>query len=430
VAHPRAWISAVAAAGVVSVSLGAPVHPVAAVPDPIGHVVVLMQENRSFDHYFGQLHRYQVAKYGSSDVEPEPATASNPDPSGGPPITAFHQTEYCEVADLDHSWNGTHKEWNNGAMDGFTAANVNAKDTNGHRAMGWYDERDLPFYYDLYSTFGTSDRQFSSALTQTFPNRFYLLAGTSFGHIRNDYPLDPGQFAQETVFNRLDRQNVSWRIYVSQVAFALVFQYVRNNSVGHVFPISQYYADAAAGALPQVSFVDPNFVGPTNVENDEHPSSNVQIGQKFVSDVTNALFQSPNWSSSALFLTYDEHGGFYDHVAPPAAVAPDAIAPALLAGDVPGGFDRLGIRVPLAVVSPYAKRHFTSHVARDHTSILRFIEDRFGLGTMTARDAAADNMSEFFDFTQAPSAAPPLAAATIDPAQFAKCAAAPPNGTP
>src|SRR5438309_5254484 len=134
---------------------------------PIDHVVVLMQENRSFDHYFGQL-----------------KTATNPNPvdPSGPPIKAYHETRYCEVADLNHSWNGAHQEYDGGAMDGFTAANTTSADPTGSRTMGYYTKKDLPFYYALYRDFATSDRYFSSVLSQTFPNRFYLLAGTSFGH--------------------------------------------------------------------------------------------------------------------------------------------------------------------------------------------------------------------------------------------------------
>jgi phospholipase C len=138
---------------------------------PIDHIVVLMQENRSFDHYFGRLRR----------ASGPPRRASNPSPDGGKPIRPFHQTRYCEVADLDHLWSGSHREWDGGKMDGFTAANVDPGDPTGSRTMGFYTARDLPFYYKLYRTFATGDRYFCSALTQTFPNRLYLLAGTSFG---------------------------------------------------------------------------------------------------------------------------------------------------------------------------------------------------------------------------------------------------------
>jgi phospholipase C len=391
--------------------------------DQIKHVLVLMQENRSFDHYLGHLKDFDP----TLDVEAEPAGASNPDPTNpsGPPVTAFHKTEMCEVADLDHSWNGSHIEWDNGAMDGFTEANAVPQDPTGSRTMGYYTEKDLPFYYWLYDTFAMGDRYFQSVLSQTFPNRFYLLAGTSFGHIRNDVPTDPQEFAPPngTIFERLDHAGVSWRIYYAQVPFAFVFAYVRNHAAGHVFPISQYFADAAAGALPQVSFIDPIFIATNNVENDEHPPSNVQVGQKFVHDAITALFASPNWPSSALFLTYDEHGGFYDHVPPPAAVPPDDIPPMLEPGDIRGSFDRYGFRDPVTVVSPFSKRHFVSHRVHDHTSILKFIESRFRLGTLTARDAAADPMLEFFNFSRPAFTNPPtnVPEAVIDPGQAAIC---------
>jgi phospholipase C len=294
--------------------------------------------------------------------------------------------------------------------------------------MGYYDQQDLPFYYGLYKTFATSDRYFSSVLSQTFPNRFYLLAGTSFGHIRNDFPTDGQGFTQPTIFNLLDAAGISWKIYFNQVPFAAEFSYVRNHAAGHLFPISQYYVDAAAGTLPQVSYVDPVFVAAPDLENDEHPSSNIQVGQQFSSNVINSLINSPNWSSSALFLTYDENGGFFDHVPPPAAVPPDNIPPMLQLGDTPGAFDRYGFRVPMTVVSPWAKPHSVSHVVNDHTSILKFIETRFGLPALTARDAAANGMQEFFDFSSPQLLHPPtLPAATINLVQFIKCLSAPPN---
>ena len=393
---------------------------------PIDHVVVLMQENRSFDHYFGQLH-YQ----GQPRSRPEPQRASNPDPTNpsGPRISAFHQTHYCEVADLDHSWSGTHREWNGGRMDGFTAQNQNPDDPTGSRTMGFYDSSDLPFYYALYGTFAMADRFFSSVLSQTFPNRFYLLAGTSFGHIRNDFPQDCPQpcnplleYSQRTIFNLLDEAAppVSWKIYFHEVPFADEFAYVRSRSQ-NVVAISNYFADAAAGTLPQVAFVDPLFIGSSNTENDEHPTSNIQVGEEFVARVINALLASPQWPRSALFLTYDEHGGFYDHRRPPPACVPDDIAPFLEEGDVPGAFDRYGIRVPAVVVSPFARARYVSHRVYDHTSILRFIETRFDLPALTARDANADPMLKLFDFRNPPFIVPPaLPAAPIDQAHFAE----------
>jgi phospholipase C len=388
---------------------------------PIDHVVVLMMENHSADNYMAQL-----SAQGQPDYEAEPTTG-NPDPTNptGPPIVPFHKTTYCEVKDLDHSWNGTHNEYDGGAMDGFTAANADPLDPTGSRAMGYYDQTDVPFYYGMYNTFATGDRYFASVLTQTFPNRLYLLAGTSFGHISNDgFGL-----TQKSIFEELDSHFVTWKIYASQYPLSygsLFFKYVSDRAAQHVFPISQYYTDLANGKLPNVAFVDPQLIEQPNVENDEHPPADIQLGQKFSADVINALMASPEWSSSALFFTYDEHGGYYDHVPPPAAVPPDDIAPLLKPGDVNAGFDRYGMRVPVAVVSPYAKSHFVSHVVHDHTSILAFIEYRFGLPPLTARDAAADPMLEFFDFDNPPfMTAPTLPTAVVDQAQLQACAPAP-----
>ena len=370
----------------------------------IQHVVVLMQENRSFDSYLGQLHAS-----GQPEAEAEPSDGSNPDPTNPsePPIAPFHQTRYCEVADLDHSWTGTHAEINGGTMNGFTAANVDAGDPKGARAMGYYTGADLPYYYALFSTFAMGDRYFSSVPGPTFPNRFYLLAGSSFGHIRNDLPPLDG-FTQRSIFNLLDEAKVSWKVYFSEIPFAAEFSYVREHALGHLALMSEYYTDAASGNLPQVSFVDPILLGPPALENDEHPPSNVQVGEAFTAGVVDSLMRSPDWASSALFLTYDEHGGFYDHVPPPPAPVPDAIPPMLQPGDTAAAFDHYGVRVPAVVVSPYAKPHFVSHVVHDHTSILRFIETRFGLPALTNRDAQADPMLEFFDFGHRPFAAPPV----------------------
>jgi len=372
--------------------------------DLIDHIVVLMQENRSFDDYFGQLHAS-----GQPAAEAEPAGASNPDPTNpdGGVVRAFHQDRLCEVADLEHSWTGAHAEWDAGAMDGFTAANATPSDPLGARAMGYYSQADLPYYYALYSRFAMADHYFSSVLGPTFPNRFFLLAGTSFGHIRNDLPPVNG-FTQRSVFNLLDEASVSWRIYHSDVLpFADEFSYVRAHGAGHVFPVSQYYADAAAGQLPSVSFVDPLLGGSAASANDEHPPSNVQVGQAFTAGVVDSLFRSSQWKSSALFLAYDEDGGFYDHVPPPEAPVPDAIAPMLRPGDTAAAFDRYGIRVPAVVVSPYSRAHFVSHAVYDHTSILRFIETRFALPALTRRDALADPMLGMFDFSRATFATPP-----------------------
>jgi phospholipase C len=380
-----------------------------------------MQENRSYDHYFGLLHRE-----GQRDSEPLPMTG-NPNPlDPSQMITPFLQSKYCEVADLEHGWTATHNEINGGRMDGFTAANAQSADPSGRRAMGVYDVAKLRFYYSLAYQFSIADRYFSSVPGPTFPNRFYLLTGTSFGHIRNDV----GSYDQKTIFQALDEAQppVSWRIYMTSVQVEVLFRYISDHAAGHVFPISQYYEDAKNGTLPQVAFLESDPLGDANHESDEHPPANEQIGQKFTHDAVKALTESPNWSSSAFILTYDEHGGYADHVPPPAAVPPDDMPPMLRPGDTPAKFDQLGVRVPTLVVSPWAKRHFVSHTVYDHTSILKLIETRFGLPPLTRRDAAADPMLDLFDFSHVSTPRAIIQRAKVDPAGLAQCADAETSG--
>jgi phospholipase C len=189
--------------------------------------------------------------------------------------------------------------------------------------------------------------------------------------------------------------------------------------------------DAQAGQLPQVAFIDANIgetisgPGVADQLNDEHPPGDIQVGQKFTSDVVQALFASPQWKSSVLFLTYDEHGGIYDHLPPPPACAPDDRAPVFTNSEdaqYPGGFDRYGIRVPFTAVSPYTKKGYVSHHVYDHTSMTRFIEAKFKLPALTARDANADALMDFFDFQNPPFMTPPqIAPATVDPDGVMQC---------
>jgi phospholipase C len=388
-------------------------HASAPVPHlaALQHIVVLMQENRSYDNYFGALHR-----------EGQPASEPVPKAPVGSTTVPFHQSKLCEVTDLNHAWTGTHAEINNGRMDGFATQNVAAADPTGSRAFGYYDSSDLPFYYGLANTFGIGDRYFASVPGPTYPNRFYEMAGTSFGHIKNDAP-PAGGFTQPSIFGRLEQAGVSWTVYDAQFPTASFFADVQAHR-DHLKPFSQYLTDAAAGTLPQVTFVEPTYIGSVATETDEHPPANPQQGQQFSAGVVRALMSSPNWSSSALVITWDEHGGYSDHVAPPAAPIPDNIPPMLAAGDVQAGFDRYGPRVPLLVVSPFSKPRFVSHRVSDHTSILSLIEHRFQLPALTRRDAHADPLLEYFDFGHPHFRTPPtLPAATVDPAKAVQCLA-------
>ena len=352
--------------------------------------------------------------------------------------------------DTDHGWVASHGQYNGGLNDGFTVTNVIASDRTGQRAMGYYDQTDIPFYYNLISTFATSDRYFCALLGPTYPNRLYLLAGTSFGVVSTasgpktialpDGGSRPSTLNEQVglappgvpqIFKSLNAAHVTGKDYKSELAAAFLFSdFVADPAqADHFVDISQFAVDAAAGKLPAVSFIDPKFFGaaatataPAQPEDDEHPPANIQQGQHFVWTQVNALLKSPNWKSSALFITYDEHGGMYDHVPPPAACAPDETPP----DENPelGGYDRLGFRVPLIVVSPYAKRHFVSHEVHTHTSILRFIEAKFGIPAMTKRDANSDAMLDLFDFNSAPRTdVPAFEEPAVDAAKLASCPA-------
>ena len=278
-----------------------------------------MQENRSYDSYFSRLHFQGQPQSSVESAQP------NPNPLGGPPIHPFLTTNSCTTADLEHGWDETHLEIAGGRMDGFTTQNVDPTDPTGSRTMGYYDQRTLPFYYGIANEFSVADRYFASVPGPTFPNRFYLLTGTSFGYTSNVTQI----YTQKTIFQSLDEAPtpVSWKIYLASFQVEQLFKYVQDHAAGHVFPIAQYFTDAANGNLPQVSFVESDPFGDVNHESDEHPPANVQVGQKFSHDIVSALVNSPDWPSAAMFQTYDEHGGYYDHVTPPAAVPPDDIAP-------------------------------------------------------------------------------------------------------
>ena len=380
---------------------------------PIDHIVVLMQENRSFDSYFGEL-----PAAGHRDVDGLPANASNPDAEGAA-VPVFHQERYC-TEDTSHSWVGSHVEYSDGKNDGFVIQN----DPEGARAMGYYDQTDLPFYYGLAKTFAIGDRYFCSLLGPTYPNRFYLLAATSFGHTHND--MQQGGFTQRTIFDVLDEHAISWKIYYGDIPFTFLF---RIKNLRNRVRLSRFFDDAAAGALPQVSFIDPAFSNAFGPETDEHPPSNIQVGQQFTAGIVQALMESPNWPTTTLFITYDEHGGFFDHVAPPPACVPDDIPPTLEAGDPDAQFDRYGFRVPFIAVSPYVKPGFVSHHVYDHTSILRFIETRFALPALTARDANADPLLDLFDFSSPALLNPSLLPeASVDATRQAQCTADFPTG--
>jgi phospholipase C len=418
--------------------------------------VVLMQENRSFDHYFGQLNDY-VAKHkpGLRDYHADGAVAEGQKDGTSTPRRGKHAPELCH-ADTDHDWWAAHEQYDNGKNDGFFLTNdkkselgLPASLTDGERALWYYDERDLPFYYDLATTFGVGDRYFSSVLGPTYPNRDFLYAGTSKG-VTFDYhglearddryvpfrqSYDGGDPSKDhLIFDLLERNQISWHIYSDgkiDIAIPGPFGWSIDigvkekvglataigdgvgphghfgfHTLGKFKGMDDFFGAAKNGDLPSVSFVDPNFTGGASQSNDEHPPSNIQPGEDFVSRVVRALMSGKDWNRTALFITWDENGGIYDHVEPPKACKPDNVAPTYhedadeaYAKNHRDTFDRYGFRVPVLVVSPWAKPHHVSHTTYDHTSLIRFIETRFDLPALTARDANAGAMLDFFDFS-------------------------------
>lgn len=397
---------------------------------PIETIVVLMQENRSFDHYFGHFGKYA----GRTDVIRAPEDATNPEKISDPqsPKHPWQRAPHLCFLDTDHEWDASHVQYDDGKMDGFFQTNnAFTGDPNGERALYWYDERELPFYYGLAKAFGLGDQMFASVLGPTWPNRMYLTSGTSFGMAANFFPnIDaypfPGNDA--VVLDELDKRHVDWKLYTGggPPGITLTVGLTLNQRWGRnvVSSMEDFLADAKAGKLPPVSFIDADFLrvgdpdGPT-----EHPPGDIQVGQKFVSDVVHALFESPQWSKSVLFLTYDEHGGIYDHFPPPKACPPDDKLPIdEHRNPLEGAFDRYGVRVPLLVVSPYAKKGFVSHSVYDHTSILRFIQAKFRVPALSSRDANALIPTDFFDFANPPNLDPPeLPEATVDPNELEYC---------
>jgi phospholipase C len=424
---PAADAGSAAAAARAACQFGAGDSAAATLPDypvgaaiPIDHVVLVMQENRTFDHYFSSL------TVPGQTVDGASPDATNPDPEHpGAPISRFHQPLLCFDGPAA-GWTINHLDLDDGGMDGFTTQNVEPRDPSGARALGYYDGTDLPFYYSLANAFAISDRHFCAVLSTTYPNRLVYMAGTSFGETSNLIPpeMDDAGNGYPNVFQRLNDAQVGWTFYYqSDPPSAGLFPSTWAANPTHFAPLSQFYSDADAGLLPSVSWVEASdFLG--GVSPAEEPPCDPQPGEAFVESVVRSVIASPEWPSLALFITWDEGGGLYDHVDPPPACVPDGLAPMIPDGGFQAAFDQDGMRVPFFVVSPYAKRGYVSHQVTDHASILRFVEARFGLPAMTHRDANAVPPYDMFDFSSPPDlSAPTLAPSVVDAGGEASCAA-------
>jgi phospholipase C len=372
----------------------------------IEHVVVLIMENHSFDSLLGMV-PHEVPTRAAPAVDGLTRrrgriTNVNPD-AAGHKVLATHAASPCQLhGEPGQNWNASHQSWNGGRNNGFVKA-------SGRVAMRFWDKRDLPFTYSLVEHFPVGDRFFCSTLCQTYPNRRFFFAGTASGTISTTTAglLPPA--ANGTIFDRLDAHKIAWRVYYEDVPSALIMPNFRSNptQLARVGKFSQFLADAAAGRLASFTFLDPNY----STTSEENPQD-IQVGERYIAQVVKALMKAPTWKRTALFITYDEHGGYYDHVPPPRAIRPDGIAPVLAPGDIQGdNYNRYGFRVPLIVVSPWVRRNYVSHITQDLTSITAFIERKWNLPAMTFRDANASPMTDYFDFRAPSFAKPPRLAA-------------------
>jgi phospholipase C len=349
----------------------------------IDHIVVVMMENRSFDHMLGWLDgadgRQAGLRYADAAGSLHRTYRLAPDYQG------------CGHPDPDHSYEGGRIEYNNGACDGWLRAG-----TNDDYAIGFYAKRDLDFFRPATARWTTCDRYFSAIMAGTFPNRLYQHAAQT-DRIRNTFELS----TLPTIWDRLAAAGLDGRYYFSDLPFLALWG-------GHYLsiarPLAAFLADAAAGTLPHVSFVEPSFLGePFGVSNDDHPHADIRNGQAFLNLVYSAVTNGPAWSKTVLVINYDEWGGFFDHV-------PPTVAPMPFADQAAGNQDGLrGFRTPCLIVSPFARRGYVSSLEVDHTSILRMIEWRWHLAPLTVRDQTANNLAEVLDFSARDVSARPFA---------------------
>jgi phospholipase C len=418
----------------------------------IRHIVVLMMENHSYDNYLGMLG--MLDKRGNGFTRGPDGTPAEANPRGdGGEVRAYHLESTKQVGGVPtQSWHASHMQWNRRRCDGFVRSVERTVPgaTAGHAAipMGYWTEKDLPFYYGLARAFPLADQWFCSCLGPTFPNRRFLLAGTAYGLI-DDLPFGMVTYPPNgTVFDMLTRHGISWRNYHHVKPASVILKRAlgggglvaarRLASLGRWFPpliraekgnksftadmfplglarcllhlgtTQRFFADADAGTLPAFSIVDPDF----GAFSEENPQD-IRHGESFAAEVINRVMRGKGWLNTLLIWLYDEHGGYFDHVCPPGATCPDGVpgrslltlpgwAEAVLRllfpkhvaelKDIdadPQPYDTYGFRVPAVIVSPYAKPDYVTSELFDHTSVLKLIQHKWNLPPLTARDAAA-----------------------------------------
>jgi phospholipase C len=370
---------------------------------PIQHLLVLMQENHTFDNYFGT---YPGADGLPNNVQMPVDPAK---PAAGV-VTPWH-IGTSTITDLSHNAATYLDQFDNGKMDGFVSA-LNKRNQDGRQAMGYYDDRDIPYYWNLAENYVLFDHFFSSAKDGSFANHMYWVAAA------NPQPANGLDLATilgnvPTIFDRLQAAGISWKFYVenydpsityrnlatqgnreSQVIWVPLLNFDRfiddPTLSSHIVDLNQYYVDLQQNTLPAVAYIVPSGAS-------EHPPQSPTSGERNVKNLLQELMRSSSWNSSAFMLLYDDWGGWYDHVVPPQVDQ-----------------DGYGGRVPGLLISPYARKGFIDSTQLDFTSILKFIEDNWNISSLTTRDANANNFLSAFDFNQAPREASFLAATTAN----------------
>ncbi len=339
---------------------------------PIDHIIVLCEENRAFDNYFGT---YPGAN-GLSGHETLPIA-----PGSNVTVRPFHLSSTVLGSGLDNSAATARIAYDNGKMDGFVYAEKSIV------TMGYYDYHDIPTYWKYASKFTLMDNFFSSMLGPSLPNHLYLISGQS-GTINSNTNLQNRTLNFTTVMDELDAHGISWKYYNGVKGTYKTpgawnplpaFESFKTNQsrLNNLAPNDEFVNDVANSTLADVVWVMPK------PEESEHPPFDVKAGEHGVESLINTVMQSKYWNSTAIFLTWDDWGGWYDHVSPPQI-------------DTFG----LGFRVPCLVISPYAKQGFIDHTQADFVSILKFIETAHSLSPLTKRDAANTDMVETFDFSK------------------------------
>ena len=352
--------------------------------------VVLMMENRSFDHYLGWL----------SDVADATQRLTYTDAEGKPQKTHRLTPEYqgCGHPDPGHGWESGRVQFAGGKLDGWLKE---GSDTDEF-AIGYYDKGDLGFIQPATEGATTFDRFFCSILASTYPNREYMWAAQSYGNQGNSLPVDSAGFPYETtLFAAVEAAGGTVGYYFNDLPAAGLWGQAGMERASRV---EDYYLACESGTLPNVTFVDPPFKdggGGDGMSADEHPHGDVRLGQAYMSDVVHAFMESPQWERGAIFVVYDEWGGFFDHVRPPRV--PDIRNSRNLDED----FGQMGFRIPALVLSPYVRRGYVDHGTYGFESIIKLIRYRFGAKALTQRDRYARNVGYAFDWSGKPRLEPP-----------------------